>query len=104
MPLNISVFPSARNAGGGPSTLINCSGLGAGAVGAHSVLASDTDSAAIVGPALLVLTADEAQRVVLKKGAAVGATPPATGMKLLANNPLPFDLGAGSWYLRWIAG
>lgn len=104
MPLNYSIFPQARNAGGGPSTLVNCSGAGAGEVGTHGVLASDTNSGAIAGPCLLLLTADEGQRVIVKKGSVPAATPLATGMKLVTNVPMAFDLGAGNWFLRWVAG
>lgn len=107
MPLNISIFPPVRNAGAVGSAsgdVHNLSGAGAGAAGVHSVLAASTDSAAIAGPCQLVLIADEGQRVVLTKGAAAGADPAATGMKLVAGGARAFDLGAGNWFVRWIAG
>lgn len=104
MPLNYSIFPPARANGLGPSTLVNASGVGAGEIGTHGVLAASTDSGAIAGPCLLLLTADEGQRVAIKKASAKGSDPAATGMKLVANVPMAFDLGAGNWFLRWIAG
>lgn len=107
MPLNISIFPPVRNAGAVGSAscdVHNFSSHASGVAGAHSVLAASTDSAAIVGPCQLVLIPDEGQRVVLTKGAAAGADPAVTGMKLVAGGARAFDLGAGNWFVRWIAG
>lgn len=99
MPLNISIFPLV-----GDTHAHMLTTAGAGPQGVHSVLAASTDSPVITGPCQLVLTPDEGQRLVLQKGNAPGADPSLTGMKLVANSTRYFALGAGNWYLRWVAG
>ncbi len=99
MALNISVFPSAgmqAHAHNGINAV--------GALGVASVLAAST-SASVEGPCQLVLTPDEGQRLaIVKQTDDPAADPSASGHKLVANVSRHFELGPGTWWLRWIAG
>ncbi|GGD74039.1 hypothetical protein [Croceicoccus mobilis] len=100
MALNYSIFPPAMSGRAGIGAVFNLVGMGDGPGGVHGVVALSADSGAIAGPCFLVLTADERQRVIVRRGAAVGADPDDTDMLLVADAPYGFELGAGNWYLR----
>lgn len=97
MALNYSVFNPRRSQNGSMVPAHN------GPPVDSKALATSTDSAAIPGPCELVLLPDEDQRVKITKGSAPGSDPAATDMKLIAKVARSFDLGPGTWYVRWVA-
>lgn len=94
MALNIAIHnPTALKNG----ALGNAAQLDAGANGI--VVALGAQSPQITGPALLIFTADEDQRISVVTSGAYAA-PAATAIKLKANVPTPYIVSRGSIYVN----